>query len=159
MRQEDSILLLCTEADAANTSIQKWQKCDSSNFISDPCLFPSLALLSGTSKFLYYYPYDNSKGSGSPQPHITYVTSPGEIGESCALPTESISSSRWRSLMLRISLRERRSNSSRGRGESCGGNSQPVSRSKDVPLHIDVSNTHIIGAFIICLLQLFVCCV
>lgn len=80
MRQEDSILLLCTEADAANTSIQKWQKCDSSNFISDPCLFHSLVLQSGTSKFLFYYPHDNSKGSGSLHPHIT---SPGEIGESC----------------------------------------------------------------------------
>lgn len=43
MRQEDSILLLCTEADAANASIQKWQKCDSSNFISDPGLVHSLA--------------------------------------------------------------------------------------------------------------------
>lgn len=99
MRQEDSILLLGTEADEANTSIQR-------------------------RKLKRQKPLRGSMSNKPPHILISLMFDLRvhfvKVAERGALPTESISSSRWRSLMLRISLRERRSSSSRGRGESCG---------------------------------------
>lgn len=118
MRQEDSILLLCTGADAANTSIQRRKPLRGSNVTA-------ATLDQLRAHFSLWFCCLLLLMSNKP-PHILIsiiLELQGnlvKVAERGALPTESISSNRWRSLMLRISLRERRSSSSRGRGESCG---------------------------------------